>query len=68
MGSKRPGRRTRMRTVVIIMMLVVIFVIMMGTRVLEVGNSKKVPVQGHDDRTVEQKWNDAREWAEERKK
>ena len=57
-----------MRTVVGIMMLVVIFVIMMGTRVLEVGNSRKVPVQGHDDRTIEQKWNDAREWAEERKK
>ena len=57
-----------MKTVVAIMMIVIVFVIMMGTRVLEVGNSKKVPVQGHDDRTIEQKWNDAREWAEERKK
>ena len=57
-----------MKTVVAIMMIVVVFVIMMGTRVLEVGNSRKVPVQGQDDRTIEQKWNDAREWAEERKK
>lgn len=57
-----------MKTVVAVMMIVVVFVIMMGTRVLEVGNSRKVPVQGQDDRTIEQKWNDAREWAEERKK
>ncbi len=26
-------------------------------------NSYKVPVQGSDDRTVEQKWKDAKEWA-----
>tara|TARA_B100001248_G_scaffold255542_1_gene235405 strand:- start:1106 stop:1276 length:171 start_codon:yes stop_codon:yes gene_type:complete len=26
-------------------------------------NSYKVPVQGNDDRTVEQKWKDAKEWA-----
>lgn len=27
-------------------------------------NSYKVPVQGSDDRTVEQKWKDAKEWSE----
>ncbi len=40
------------------------FVFVKGVEVIgRSDNSYRVPVQGNDDRTVEQKWKDAKEWA-----
>jgi len=51
----------------ILILLFLGFVISKGIEVIgRSDNSYQVPVQGKDTRTVEQKWNNAKEWAASR--
>ena len=56
------GGQYKMKMIVVLLFFGFLFA--KGIEVLgRSDNSYKVPVQGKDNRTVKQKWNDAKEWA-----